>query len=138
MSDLKRYWENIYKECKTWYNLAMTIAQSVDVKPSVPWLAKGCSRFRSNVQNDRPKSYYKWAVVVPFLNEINSQLQDGLQDRNHIDIYALLSSVMPSNNYNIDETAELFFQGYKNEMLNQGVHFSCLAGYLSVTESISA
>ena len=31
---------------------------------------------------------------------------------------------MSSNNYNIDEATELLFQGYKNEMVNEGVHFS--------------
>ena len=52
------------------------------------------------------------AVAEPFLNDINSHLQDRLQDRNHIDIFALLSSVMSmlSNNYNIDEATELLFQ----------------------------
>ena len=66
------------------------------------------------------------AVAEPFLNDINSHLQDRLQDRNHIDIFALLSSVMSmlSNNYNIDEATELLFQGYKNEMVNEGVNFS--------------
>ena len=29
-----------------------------------------------------------------------------------------------SNNYNIDEATELLFQGYKNEMVNEGVNFS--------------
>ena len=66
------------------------------------------------------------AVAEPFLNDINSHLQDRLQNRNHIDIFALLSSVMSmlSNNYNIDEATELLFQGYKDEMVNEGVHFS--------------
>ena len=66
------------------------------------------------------------AVAEPFLNDINSHLQDRLQNRNHIDIFALLSSVMSmlSNNYNIDEATELLFQGYKNEMVNEGVNFS--------------
>ena len=31
---------------------------------------------------------------------------------------------MSSNNYNIDEATEWLFQGYKNEMVNEGVHFS--------------
>ena len=31
---------------------------------------------------------------------------------------------MSSNNYNIDEATELLFQGYKNEMVNEGFHFS--------------
>ena len=31
---------------------------------------------------------------------------------------------MSSNNYNIDEATELLFQGYKDEMVNEGVHFS--------------
>ena len=58
------------------------------------------------------------------MDDTNSHLQGRLQDRNHIDIFALLPSVMSSNNYNIDEATELLFQGYKNEMVNEGVHFS--------------
>ena len=31
---------------------------------------------------------------------------------------------MSSNNYNIDKATELLVQGYKDEMVNEGVHFS--------------
>ena len=72
ISDLKSYRENIGEEFKAWYNTAMTMAQSVHVQPSVSRLAKGWSRFRSNVENDGPKPYYKRAVAVPFLDDINS------------------------------------------------------------------
>ena len=99
------------------------MAHWVDVQSSVPRLAKSWSRFKSNVENDGPKSYYKRAIGVPFLDDISSQLQDRLQDRNHIDIFALLLSVMSSNNCNIDEATELLFQRYKNEMVNERVHF---------------
>ena len=94
VSDSKLCRENIVEEFKAWYNLAMTMAQSVDVHLSVPQIVKGWSRFRSNVENDNPKSYYKRAVAVPFLDDINLQPQDILQDRNHIDILALLPSIM--------------------------------------------
>ena len=93
------------------------MTQSVDVQSFVPRLAKVWRRFRSNVENDGPKSY-KRAVAVLSLDDINSQLQGRLQDRNHINIFALLPSVMSSNNYNINETTELLSQGYKNEMVN--------------------
>ena len=69
------------------------MVQSVAVQASAPRLAKGWSRFRHNVENDCPKSYYKRAVAIPFLDDINSQLQGRLQDRNHINIFALFPSV---------------------------------------------
>ena len=31
---------------------------------------------------------------------------------------------MSSNNYDIDDATKLLFQGYKNEMVNEGAHFS--------------
>ena len=124
ISDLKCYRENIDEKLKAWYNLATTIAQSVDVQTSVPQLAEGWNRFRSNVENGGPKSYHKRAVAVPFPDDMNSQLQDRLQDRNHLDVFALLPSIMSSSSYNIDEVRELLFQGYKNEMVSEGVHFS--------------
>ena len=76
------------------------MAQSVDVQLSVPRLKKGWSRFGCNVENDDAKSCYKRTVAVPFLY--------------YIDIFALLLSVVSCNIYNIDETTEMLFQGYKN------------------------
>ena len=52
------------------------MVQSVAVQASVPWLATGLSRFRSNVENDGPKFHYKRAVAAPILDDISSQLQD--------------------------------------------------------------
>ena len=117
MSDLKRYQENIDEEFKAWYNLPTTRAKLVDVQTSVPRLAKGWSRFISNVENNGPKSYCKRAVAVPFLDDINSQLQDRLQDRNRIDIFAFLPSIMSCNIYKIDEATEFLFHGYKSEVV---------------------
>ena len=88
-----------------------------------PGWQKDWNRFRSNVENDSPKTYYKRAVAVPFLDDVNSHFQDRLQDRNHVDIFALLPSVMSSNDYNIDEATEILFQGHKNEKVNERVHF---------------
>ena len=85
---------------------------------------KGWNRFRSNVENDSPKSYCKRAVAVPFLDDINSHLQEKLQDRNHANIFSLLPSVISTNVYDIDEATELLFQGYKNEMVDERVDFS--------------
>ena len=73
VSDSKRCRENIVEEFKAWYNLATTMAQSVDVHLSVPQLVKGWSRFRSNVENDDPKSCHKRPVAVPFLDDTNLQ-----------------------------------------------------------------
>ena len=64
-------------------------------------------------------SYYKRALAVSFLDDINSPLQD---------IFVLLLSVMSSNNYNIDAGIEFLFQGYKNEMVNEEVQFSLEVG----------
>ena len=119
ISYLKRYLENIDEEFKAWYYFAMTMSQSVDVQLTVTWLAKCWSRFSSNIEHDGPKSYYKRAVIVPFLGDINSQLQY----RETI-IFALLPSVILTNSYVINEAIELPFQGYKNEIVNGGSHFS--------------
>ena len=39
-------------------------------------------------------------------------------------MFALLPSVILTKNYNINEAIELSFQGYKNEIVNGGFHFS--------------
>ena len=70
ISNLKRYRQNIDKEFQAWYNLATTMAQTVDVQSCVPRPAKGCSRVRSNVENDCLKFYYKGAAAVAFLDDV--------------------------------------------------------------------
>ena len=70
ISNLKRYQQNIDKEFQVWYNLATTMAQPADVQSCVLRLAKGCSRVRSNVENDCLKFYYKGAAAVAFLDDV--------------------------------------------------------------------
>ena len=99
------------------------MAESVDVRPTVPRLAKGWSWFRSNLEIDSPESYYKKSLAIPFVNDINSQLHDQLKDRNHIYIFALLPSVMASDKYNVNGAREVLYQCYKSEMTNESVDF---------------
>lgn len=80
---------------------------SVDFQSSLPRSAKCWSRFRSIVENNSPNFYSKRAVAVPLLDDVNSQPQDKLQDRNHID--TSLPSAISTNNYNTDEEKELLF-----------------------------
>ena len=87
------------------------MAMSAEVRASVFRLATGWTRFRSDVENDVSKSYCKRALAVPFLDDINSQLHDRLQNWNHVHIVALLPSVITFNNHNIDEAKDLWFQG---------------------------
>ena len=56
LSDLKCYLENIDEKGKSCCNFATTMVQSVDAQTSIPRLAKGWSRSRSNLGNDSPNS----------------------------------------------------------------------------------
>ena len=47
------------------------MTESVDVRPSAPRLAKGCSRYRSNIENDGIENFYKIPLAIPFFDDIN-------------------------------------------------------------------
>ena len=52
VSDLKDYRRNVDKEFSIWYGFAVEIANSIDVEPSTPHIAKCWSKYRNNVDHD--------------------------------------------------------------------------------------
>ena len=94
MSVLKGFRENIDLEFNNSSNFVLKLAEEVGRTPPVPKLAKCWSRFRPNVDNDSSQTYYKRSVVIPFLDNKNSQLESSLKDRNYIEIFTILPSIM--------------------------------------------
>ena len=52
VSDLIDYRRNVDKEFSIWYGFAVEIANSIDVEPSTPHIAKCWSKYRNNVDHD--------------------------------------------------------------------------------------
>ena len=86
------------------------LREVVNTVPSVSRLAKSWSRFRANVENDAPLSYYKRSLAIAFLDDINSQLEHRLKDRNYIEAFAILPSVLFERNYNLEITVEILLE----------------------------
>ena len=67
ISELKGFTDNVDIEFEQWFNFAVKLGEEVNIIPSVLRLAKNWSRFRPNVGNDDPLSYYNSSLAVPFL-----------------------------------------------------------------------
>ena len=99
------------------------LREVVNTVPSVSRLAKNWSQFRPNVENDGSLSYYERTLAIPFLDGINSQLEYYLKKRNHIEIFAILPSVMFERDCNLEITVKILLEKYYKEMKNEGAHF---------------
>ena len=53
---------------------------------------------------------------MPFLDDINFQLEDRLKDRNPIEVFAILPSVMFEKDYNLKITVKILLEKYHNKM----------------------
>ena len=123
VSDLMDYRRNVDKEFSIWYGFAVEMANSIDVEPSTPRIAKCWGKYRNNVDHDSAESYYKRSIAVPFLDDIISQIRDRTKDRSHVEIFRLLPSVMFAKDYSIEESCEILLTKFKNEMFDEGLHF---------------
>ena len=103
--------------------MAVKLGQEVNAVPSVPKLAKSWSRFSPSFENDGPLSSCKRDLAIPFLDAINSQLEYRLKDINHIEIFAILPSVMFEKDCNLEITVKILLEKYHDEMTNEGAHF---------------
>ena len=100
ISEVKGFRDNVDIDFEHWFNFAVKLGEEVNTVPSVPRLANSWNRFRPNVENDGSLSYCKRRLAISSLNDINSQLEYRLKDRNHIDIFAIpsicLKEIAPS------------------------------------------
>ena len=87
---------NVGKEFADWYEQAVKMAQSVDAQPNKLRTAKCWSRFCDNVESDGIEEYFRRSVAVPFLDTITTQLKSRLVDRNQVELFNLLPSLMLS------------------------------------------
>ena len=123
VSDLVDYRRNVEKEFSMWYGFAVEMANSIDVEPSTPRIAKCWSKYRNNVDHGSTESYYKRSIAVPFFDDIISQIRDRTKDRSHVEIFRLLPSVVFAKDYSIEESCEILLTKFKNEMFDEVLRF---------------
>ena len=83
---------NVDTHHRTWYDIAITLGDTVNTPPSIP---RRCARqmSRCNVPGDTPEEYYRRAITVPFLDELLSHL-DTRFSKTQLAVKAL--SIVPS------------------------------------------
>ena len=81
--ELRGFRDNVDIEFEYWFNFHVKLGKELNTIPSVQRLGKCWSRFRPNMENDGPLSYYKRSLAISFLDDINSQLEYRMKDRNY-------------------------------------------------------
>ena len=114
---------NVEKDFADWYEQAVKMAQSVDVQPNKLRTAKCWSRFRNNVESDGIEDYLRRSVAVPFLDSIITQLKSRLADRNQVELFNLLPSLMLSKEFDVDNAVEILKSKFSADMEDDGLHF---------------
>ena len=89
LREFKNYRDDIDNEFQHWHYFAVRIYKNVAIEPGLPRLAKCWSRYRQNIENDGTISCNKRTVAIQFLNDINFQLRERLEDRNLLLFYNL-------------------------------------------------
>ena len=103
LSDLRDIQSNTDVEFKVWFTFAVEMAKTVVVEPSLPRAARCWSRYRNNVPGEDSETYYRRSIAIPVMNDLITNLQDRMSDRNHTEIFALLPSICLSPDFDIEQ-----------------------------------
>ena len=115
MSDLRGIQSNIDNEFKVWFSFAVDMAKSVGVEPSLSRTARYWSRYRNNVPGEDSETYYRRSVAIPVMNDVVTNFQDRMSDRNHTEIFALLPLICLSPNFDIEQSSAKLYELFKTE-----------------------
>ena len=94
---------------------AADMAISVGVEPNLPRTARCWSRYRNNAQGEDSETYYRRSIAISVMNDLITNLQDGMSARNHTEIFALLPSICLSPNFNIEQSSAKFYKLFKTK-----------------------
>ena len=86
LSDLWDMQSNIDTEFKVWFTFAVNMTKSVGVEPSLPRTARCWSRYRNNVPGENSETCHRRSIVIPVMNDLITNFQDRMSDRNHTEI----------------------------------------------------
>ena len=115
LSDLQGIQSNIDTEFKVWFTFAVDMAKSVGAEPSLPRTARCWSRCHNNVPGKDSETYYRRSIIIPVMNDLITNFQDRMLDRNHTEIFALLPSISLFPDFDIEQSSAKLYELFKTE-----------------------
>ena len=114
--DLRDIQLNIDAEFNVWFTFPADISKSVGVEPSLPRKARYWSRYGNNVPGEDSETYYRRSSAIPVMNNLSTNFQDRMSNRNHTEIFALLPSLFGlSPDFDIDQGSAKLCELFKTE-----------------------
>lgn len=120
IEELGKFRENIDVVFDKWYKEAAEFAAEVNVRPEMPPTAKCWKTTNSNDKEGDSKEYFKCSIAIPFLDDITNQLIERLKDRNHIELFRILPSLMLTETFNIDDTENILRNKFGDDLPDHG------------------
>ena len=115
LSQLRDIQSNIDTEFRVWFTLAVNMARSVGLEPSLPRTARCWSRYRNNVPGEDSETYYRRSTAMPVVNDLITNFQDRISDRNHTEIFSLPPSICLSPDFDIEQSSAKLYELFKTE-----------------------
>ena len=109
LSDLRDIQSNINIEFKVWFTFTVDMAKSVGVEPNIPRTARCWSRrYHNNVPGEDTETYYGRSIVIPVMNDLITNFQVRMSDRNSTKIFDLSPSICLSPISILNKTQQNF------------------------------
>ena len=115
MSDLLGVQSNIDTEFKVWFTFVVDMAKSIRVEPSLPRTARCWSCHGNNVSGEDSETYYQRPITIPVMNDLITNFEDRMSDRNHTEIFALLPSISLFPDFDIEQSSAKLYELFKTE-----------------------
>ena len=88
-----------------WFTFVVDMARPAGVEPSLSRAARCCSHYRNNVPGEDSETYYRRSIAIPVMNDLITNLQDRMSERNHTEIFALLPSICLFPDFDIKQSS---------------------------------
>ena len=102
-----------------WYEQALSVADEVDVEPSVPRTV-GRQLGRDNIEHNSAEDYYRRSIALPLLDHLIRQMQERFGEQQIV--ASKLLCLVPSflckdSNLNLDEVLEFYRDDLPNPLV---------------------
>ena len=85
------------------------------IESSLPRTARCWSRYRNNIPGEDSETYYRRSIAIPVMNDLVTNFQDRMSNRNHTEIFALLPSIFLSHDFDIEQSSAKLYELFKTE-----------------------
>ena len=103
------------------------MAKSFGVEPSLLRTARCWSRYYNNVPGEDSETDYRRSIAIPVINDLITNFQGWMSDRNHTKIFALLTSICLSPDFDIEQNSAKLYELFKIEF-NWATPFTIFRG----------